>query len=83
MDNKYEVKMTNDLKAGDKVKIDIEKYRWQKDAGSITEVFWKFMEDNKDKVFHIVKHNKMNVLWGIQEDPRWLFYGDFLIKVGK
>ena len=73
--------MKNKLHEGDKVKIDIEQYRPQKDSKSITEVFWKFMEDNKDTVFTLVKHNKLNVLWGIKEDPRWLLYGDFLIRV--
>lgn len=75
-------KIKNDnLRKGDKVKIDIEKYRYQKDAGSITEIFWKFLEDNKDTIFTIFPRNKNNVLWGIEEDTRWSLYADFLIKI--
>jgi hypothetical protein len=71
----------NQLKKGDKVKIDIEKYRWQKDAGSITDTFWKFLEDNKDTTFTIFPRNKNGILWGVEEDTRWSLYCDYLIKV--
>jgi len=79
--NSLKVKMEVQLSPGDKVKIDVEKYRWQRE--SLTDVFWKFMEDNKDTVFTLVEHmkNSKNVLWGIKEDPRWLLYNDYLIKV--
>ena len=81
--NDLKVEMEVQLNPGDKVKIDIEKYRWQKD--SLTEVFWKFMEDNKDRIFTLVEHRKNsdNVLWEIKEDPRWLLYNDYLNKVNK
>jgi len=79
--NKYNVEITNKLKEGDKVKIDIEKYRWQRDANTLTDIFWKFLEDNKDTVFTLISRNKLNVLWGIEEDSRWLLYNDYLIKV--
>jgi hypothetical protein len=75
------LRIQNKLKAGDKVKIDIEKYRPQKESGSITDVFWKFLENNKDSIFTLVAHNKWGIMWGIEEDSRWLLYYDFLTKV--
>lgn len=74
-------KITNVLKEGDKVKIDIEKYRWQKNAGSITDIFWDFLEKNQNTIFTLVAHNKWGVMWGLEEDSRWLLYADYLIKV--
>jgi len=78
---KYSVEIKNKLQEGNKVKIDIEKYRPQKDSGSITDTFWKFLEDNKDTVFTIFARNKYGIMWGIEEDARWSLYSDFLIKV--
>lgn len=71
--------MISKFKEGDKVKIDVEKYGWQK--GTLTDTFWQFLEDNKNTIFTLVRHNRWDVLWGIQEDPRWLIYHDYLIKV--
>lgn len=83
MDNKvpnnYEVKLINQLKAGDKVKIDVEKYQWKK--ASYTPEFLQWLEDNKDTVFTLVVHSKGKVLWGLKEEPRWLIYNDDLIKI--
>lgn len=83
MDNKiinnYEVKLVNQLKAGDKVKIDIEKYQWKK--GSYTPFFLQWLEDNKDTIFTLVVHKKNSVMWGLEEDSRWLIYNDDLIKI--
>lgn len=83
MANKYTIKIKNKLLPGDKVKINIAKYEWQKD--SLTDVFWKFLEDNKNTIFTLVEHRKgtENVLWEIEEDPRWLLYADYLTKVEK
>jgi hypothetical protein len=67
------------LKTGDKVKINIDKYLRQKD--SLTETFWKFLEDNKNNILTIKEHGKWNVLWEIEEDPRWLLFGEYLVKI--
>lgn len=66
------------LNSGDKVKIDIEKYLWQKDT--LTEEFWNFIESNKDKELTIKSHGKWNILWEIEEDHRWLLFGEYLVK---
>lgn len=83
MDNKttsnYEIKMVNQLKAGDKVKIDVDKYQWKK--GSYTPEFLQWLEDNRNTIFTLVPHLKGKVMWGLEEDPRWLIYNDDLIKV--
>ena len=44
-----------------------------------------FLEDNKNTIFTLVEHRKgtENVLWEIEEDPRWLLYADYLTKVEK
>jgi hypothetical protein len=78
---RYDVKIINQLKEGDKVKIDIEKYRWQREQGSLTDAFWQFLEDNKETIFTLFARNKYGIIWGIEEDTRWSLYGDFLIKV--
>ena len=75
------LKIKNNLKAGDKIKIDIEKYRWQREQGSLTDTFWQFLEDNKETIFTLFARNKYGIIWGIEEDTRWSLYGDFLIKV--
>ena len=73
-------KIKNDkLKAGDKVRINIEAMRWQKD--SYTPEFWEWLENNQDTIFTLIAHNKYGILWGIEEDKRWLLYADYLIKV--
>jgi hypothetical protein len=41
----------------------------------------QWLEDNKDTVFTLVTHLKGKVMWGLEEDPRWLIYNDDLIKV--
>jgi hypothetical protein len=77
--NKYDVKMTNKLKEGDKVKIDIEKFQWKKD--SYTPIFLQWLEDNRDTIFTVMKRGKNDIMWAIEEDSKWLLYCDDLIKV--
>jgi hypothetical protein len=79
--NLHELIISNKLKQGDKVKIDVEKYRWQKDANTLTDTFWKFLEDNRDTVFTIFPRNKNGVMWGLEEDTRWSMFVDYLIKI--
>jgi len=79
MDNKYEVKITNKLNTGDKVKIDISKFEWKKD--SYTPEFLQWINDNKENIFTLVAHNKDKIMWELKEYPRWLIYNDDLIKV--
>lgn len=75
----------NKFLEGDKVKIDVKqiKNRREWSDGSLREDYKKFVEDNIDTIFTIQfdeNHGKESVIVCFQEDPKWLWWQDDLIK---
>ena len=83
------LKENNQLKEGDKVKINYEKITKEPDYDSRLATYKTFIEDNKDKILTVEFDDKKAIngshfLVQFVEDtssPKWLFYVDDLIAV--
>jgi len=70
----------DELKPGDKVKIDVKAFDWKKKT--LTKKFLDFVYSNADTIFTLKEYNTRRILWEFEEDDTWLFWADDLIKVG-
>jgi len=83
------LKLSTDLKEGDKVRLNYEKIINQQGYDKRTEKYRSFIESNKDKIFTVEYDEKMKsspncIFVSLFEDntqPKWLWYIDDLIKV--
>lgn len=74
------MKNSEELKPGDKVKIDVKAFDWKK--STLTKKFMDFVNSNADVIFTLKEYrNNGSTLWAFEEDDNWLFWGDDLIKV--
>jgi hypothetical protein len=65
------------MEIGDKVKINIESYDWQRNT--LTEIFKNFIDNNKDTVFTIKGMSSLKYLCELKEDDRWRIPINYLI----
>ena len=68
-----------DFHEGDKVKLNLKNFDWE--LKTLSSPFVEFLNNNKDTVFTLVKHGSGNILWALEEDPRWTVFWAKLIKV--
>jgi len=71
--------LENNFKPGDKVKINLNAFEWQKKE--LAPNFLEWINQNADTVFTLKAHKENSVLWEFEENDTWLFYFGNLTKV--
>lgn len=81
-------RINNMLKPGDRVRIDIEKFRQDKNYNAYTDRYKRFMEQNKDNIYTVefeegikTPHPTLVQFAEDMSDPKWLFNVNHLVKV--
>jgi len=69
----------SEIESGDKVRINIQAFDWQKDT--LTPKFIEFINRNADTIFTVKKYGKDGSLWTFVENDTWLFWVGNLIKL--
>ena len=67
-----------EIKTGDKVKLNVDAVKARKNYGAMLQGYKDFVEKNTDTVFTAVVEN--NRLVHMEEEPKWLFWcGDLVL----
>ena len=76
------------LKEGDKVKINLNRIRKNKDYKKISNKYKNFLNENKHRIFTVERPtgrlNSWKNIWSLTEDmsdPKWCFHDSDLIRV--